>query len=69
MVYQQSLMNWETYSIKTTSNAQRKFFVSELSSIVLGENPAALKNQTSSTKKIHYAQRVYCIDFHINVKV
>jgi hypothetical protein len=69
MTYQQSPMNWKTYSIKTTSNAQRKFFASELSEIVLEENPAASQNRKSSTKKIHYSQLVYYIDFHIYVTV
>jgi len=69
MVYRQIPIIWKTHTIRTASNIQRNFFVSELSEIVLKQNLGALKNKKSSTKELHYAKYVYYIDFHINVTV
>ena len=63
VVYQQSPMSWKTYSIITASKNRRNFSCFELSEVVLEQISRA------SQKKIHYAQVVYRIAFHIDVTV
>ncbi len=60
LVYEQSQLNWKTYSIITASNNYSTFLCADLSEISLKQ---------SSTGKTHYAPLIYCIDFHINVTV
>lgn len=68
--YQQSAIEWKTYSLVTSSNNTRIFSYADLSKIHL--NPISLISQQrekSSIGKPHYAPYIYCVEFHINIKV
>ncbi|CAF3517279.1 unnamed protein product [Adineta steineri] len=69
-VYQQSPIEWRSYSIITTSKTRMNFSLAEFSEIVLKEPSNIPDDQKSSTRKtIHYAQCIYRIDFYIEITV
>ncbi|CAF3730098.1 unnamed protein product [Rotaria sordida] len=68
-VYQQSNMNWTTYTIVTALNNQRNFYCADLSEISLRQTSIVSENQKSSKGKAHYSPHIYHIEFRINVTI